>query len=66
MKANMTDSKVTLKDIYDSIEAFRTEVRDTYVTKDEFNPVKAVTYGMVSLILTAVLLVLVATVVKAF
>lgn len=58
--------KVTLKDIYNSIQDFRTEVRDTYVTKDEFNPVKAIAYGTVGLTLTAVLGALIATVVKAF
>ena len=62
----MTKQEVTLRDIYESIEDFRCEVRNTYVTKDEFHPVKAIAFGMVGLIVVGVLGALVATVVKAF
>jgi len=62
----MTKQEITLKDIYDSIEDLRCEVRDTYVTKDEFNPVKAIAYGMVGFILVGVLGALITNVIKAF
>jgi len=58
-------SQVTLKTIYDLIQDFRTEVKDTYVTKDEFNPVRSILYGMVGLILTAVFVAVLASVIKA-
>jgi hypothetical protein len=58
--------QVTLRDIYESIQDFRTEVRETYVTKNEFLPVKSITYGLVTLIMVAVIGALVATVVRAF
>ena len=58
-------AQVTLKTIYDLIQEFRTEVKNTYVTKDEFNPVRSILYGMVGLILTGVVVAILATVVKA-
>lgn len=45
---------VTNKDIYQAIEALRLEVQSNYVTKDAFDPIKRVVYGMVALILVAV------------
>ena len=56
---------ITLKTIYDAIQELREEVKDTYVTKDEFNPVRSILYGMVGLILTGVVVAILATVVKA-
>jgi len=58
-------TQVTLKTIYDAIQELREEVKDTYVTKDEFNPVRSILYGMVGLILTGVVVAILATVVKA-
>ena len=58
-------NKVTLKTIYDAIEAFRDEVRETYVTKDEFLPVKMIAYGIVGTASSAILLALLAKVVIA-
>lgn len=62
MKA--TDN-VSLRDIYDAVQDLRVEVGEKYVTKDEFLPVKSVTYGLVALILMAVATALVATVIRA-
>ena len=60
---------VTLKTIYDLIQDFRTEVKDTYVTKAEFSselsPIKSIVYGMVGLALTAVFIAVLAGVIKA-
>lgn len=40
------------------------EAKQTYVTKDEFNPIKKVVYGAVSIILTAVFGALIYLVIK--
>lgn len=61
----MTKENVSLKDIYQAIQDFRDEVKDSYVTKDEFQPVKAIAYGLVTLILTGVVGALLATVIQA-
>lgn len=59
-------SNITLKDIFDEIGELRKEIRATYVTKDEFKPVKSIAYGIVALILTTVLAAFLAQVIKAF
>jgi len=58
-------TQVTLKTIYDAIQDLRDEVKQTYVTKDEFTPVRMVAYGLVGTILTGVLIAILTTVVKA-
>jgi len=58
-------TQVTLKTIYDAIQDFRDEVRDTYVTKDEFTPVRLITYGIVGVVLMAVGGAIISIVVKA-
>jgi len=68
----MTKSQpVTNADILEAINDFREEVRQTYVTKDTFNghlqaeaPVKNLVYGMVGVILLAVLGALTALVIR--
>jgi len=55
----------TLRDIYEAVQDLRAEVSEKYVTKDEFLPVKGVTYGLVALILMAVATALVETVIRA-
>lgn len=57
--------EVTIKDIYELIQEFRTEIKSGYVSKEEFTPVKNVVYGLVSLILLTVATALVAGIVKA-
>ena len=57
------EEQITLKDIHTLIAEMRTEMRETYVTKDSFEPVKRVTYGLVALILTAVMVSLLGMVV---
>jgi hypothetical protein len=49
--------KTELKDISDKLE-------EQYVTKSEFDPIKRIVYGMVSLILIAVVVALLALVIK--
>ena len=58
-------TQVTLKTIYDAIQDLREEVKDTYVTKDAFIPVKMIAYGIVGTATMLVLRTLLATVVNA-
>ena len=58
-------TQVTLKTIYDAIQDLRDEVKQTYVTKDEFTPVRMVAYGLVGTILTGVVIAVLATVISA-
>jgi hypothetical protein len=51
---------VYIKDKLDNIEH---QVGSSYVTKDEFEPIKRVVYGLVALVMTAVVGALVAVVV---
>lgn len=46
---------VTIRDVYDLISEFRSEVAKKYVTKDEFDPVKMIAYGLVGIILVSVM-----------
>jgi len=57
--------EVTIRDVYQQIESLRKEIKDTYVTKSEFTPVRTIVYGMVSLIITAFVIGLLAQIVKA-
>lgn len=57
--------EVTNNDIYNLINDFRREIKEGYVEKNEFLPVKNIVYGMVGLVLTSVAVAIVAQVVKA-
>lgn len=50
-----TGVEVSIGYIQRDIEKINDKLDNTYVTRDEFSPVKNVVYGMVGLILTAVL-----------
>ena len=56
---------ITLKTIYDAVQDLREEVKSTYVTQESFNPVRTIVYGMVGLVLTAVVTAVVAQIVRA-
>jgi ABC-type phosphate transport system permease subunit len=58
-----TDIKYIRRDL-DEIKDLMKEQRETYVTKDEFRPVKTLVYGVVSLILVGVMSALIALVIK--
>lgn len=51
----MTADADTLQKIYDAIQELRNEMNTTYVTKDRFKPIERIVYGLVSLILVAVI-----------
>lgn len=55
---------ISLKDVYDLIESFRNEVRQQYVTKDEFMPVKNIAFSLVGIITFTVLGALLTMVIK--
>jgi hypothetical protein len=60
-------NELSLRDIYDAVNDLRTEIGNNFVTKAEFLPVKMITFGMVGIIITAVLTVILGNViVKAF
>lgn len=54
---------ISNKDIYDAIQGLREEVQNNYVTKDAFDPVKRLVYGVVAVMLTAVIVSLLGMVV---
>jgi len=55
----MTKQKATIQDVYKLLEDLRDEVREIYVTRAEFLPVKLIAFGIVgaasATVLTAVL-----------
>jgi len=57
-------SQPTIRDIYEAVQDLREEIRCTYVTKDEFQPVKLIAFGLVSLILMTVVGAIVAGVIR--
>ena len=60
-------NELSLRDIYDAVNDLRTEIGNNFVTKAEFLPVKMITFGMVGIIITAVLTAIIGNViVKAF
>lgn len=61
----MATDKVTLRDVYDAINELRAEVGKNYVTKDEFNPVRMIAYGLVSVILMSVIGALIIVVIRS-
>jgi hypothetical protein len=54
---------VELRYIRRDLDDIKSKMDDSYVTKDEFAPVKNLVYGLVTLILTAVVGALIALVV---
>ena len=68
-KAEQTAEKVllfsqTMEYIQKDIAEIKTKLDQKYVTKEEFSTVKAIVYGMVGLILTAVIIAVVSIVLK--
>ena len=60
-------NELSLRDIYDAVNDLRTEIGNNFVTKAEFLPVKMITFGMVGIIITAVLTAILGNIiVKAF
>jgi len=61
----MTKNNVTIGDVYELLSKFREEVRQNYVTKGEFAPVRAIAYGIIGAASLAVLAALLGSVVIA-
>ncbi len=64
---DISDMKKDLKDILDSISTSRgrleTKMEEVYVTKESFQPVRTIVYGVVALTLVAVFTALLALVI---
>lgn len=54
MDDKMTDSKPTLRDIYEAVDGLRNDIATNYVTKDAFEPVRNIVYGLVAVFMIAV------------
>jgi hypothetical protein len=64
VKRGQVDMSARMDKLTDEVDAKLATHGDGYVTKDEFAPVKALAYGFAGLILVAVVIALVALVVK--
>jgi ABC-type phosphate transport system permease subunit len=58
-KGNGFDTKIAvmqtdIKYIKETVDELNTKLESKYVTQDEFDPIKKLTYGLVALILTSV------------
>lgn len=62
----MKKDNVTIREVYELIEKFRAEVKDNFVTQNEFRPVKAIVFGLVGLILAGAFTAMLATIVRAY
>ena len=58
------NDKVTIREVYALIKELRTDIKDGFVTRDEFRPVKAIAFGMVAIIMLAVFTAILAGVVN--
>lgn len=58
-------SKVGIREVYKLIEEMRDDMAKLYVTRMEFLPVKTIAFGMVGLVVIAVLTAILAGVIKA-
>ncbi len=67
-KGNDTNLRIIANDIgyiKDDIKEIKYSISSNYVTKDQFEPIKKIVYGLVSLILVAVVGALVSLVVQS-
>lgn len=64
--AESTNGRVTLREVYSLLKEMQVDIEKTYVSRQEFLPIKNIVYGMVGLILLSVATALVASVVKAW
>lgn len=64
MSEKVSNIETSLVEIKKSIEELVKKIDDTYVTKNEFAPIKSVVYGLVTLILTSVVGAIIYMVIK--
>lgn len=60
----MAKDEVTIRDVYDLLAEFRKEMKQEYVTVSRFGPVEKIAYGLVTLILVAVVTAMVSGVIQ--
>lgn len=53
-----------VKRIEESMRELREELKNDYITRNEFQPVKSLVYGLVGLLLTGVVIAVIATAMK--
>lgn len=58
------NDKVTIREVYALIKELRVDIKDGFVTRDEFRPVKAIAFGMVAIVMLAVFTAILAGVVN--
>ena len=61
----MAPNNVTIKDVYNLIEKLRNDIKETYVTQVEFNPVRNIVYGFVGLGMTAIVVSLLSLLIRS-
>lgn len=54
----MSNGKATIKEVYNIVNRLEEKMDKTFVTKDEFNPVRNIVYGATTLILSSVVIAL--------
>lgn len=65
IQQDMQYVKEGMKDLKDGMDEVNKKLNDRYVSKEEFEPIKKVVYGLVGLILVAVVGAIISLVVKA-
>lgn len=51
----MAKSRVSIRDVYEQVGSLRDEIKEGYVSKSEFLPVKMIAYGVIGTAAAAVL-----------
>lgn len=65
--ATRTDIRIILNDIQyikDDVKEIKTSIQSNYVTKDQFDPVRRLVYGLVTVTLSSVVVAILALVLK--
>ncbi len=57
------ETRQSVSDLNRKMEDMESKMKDRFVTKEEFEPIKRLVYGVVGLVMTAILLALVAQII---
>lgn len=63
LKEVVSETRQSVSDLDKKIDSMERQMKLEFITKDEFEPIKKLVYGLVSLALTAVFLALIAQVI---
>lgn len=64
IKKGYSEAEVEIIKLLTKLETNQTRILDTYVSKDEFDPIQKLVYGLVAVIVTGVIASLLALVVQ--